>query len=393
VSTQPLTVAWISDFPVEWLPDAPELLLALPRRHPATWQMVLLSEFEKDPSLRLHILLMRWRIPRDLVFQRNGVTFHVLKAPVSLRLGSLFWWDTILLRRSCRAIQPDLVHAWGIEKGAAAIAQRFPYPYVMTVQGLLGWYKQHVPLGKYYWLMERFERATLPRAPVVTTESSFAVKFLKERYPHLRVHQAEHAPNHVFRAVQRKPQTRPLLSFCVSGVDHRKGSDILLKSLDQLRHEVPFKLTIIAGPDTPYVSQLRASVSDALWQQIEFRRHIPPSEVAAQLAKATLVLLPTRVDTSPNSVKEAVVAGVPVVASEIGGIPDYVFPGKNGLLSPPGDQAAFLQALRQACAHPLFGEGKVDPETHARVRDYLSPERMATNFLGAYRAAVTVPRR
>ena len=46
-----LNVAWISDFPVEWLPDLPEPLRALPRRHPATWEIVLLSQFEKDPAL------------------------------------------------------------------------------------------------------------------------------------------------------------------------------------------------------------------------------------------------------------------------------------------------------------------------------------------------------
>jgi hypothetical protein len=45
-----LTVAWISDFPVEWLPDIPEPLRALPRHHPATWPLVLLSEFEKNQS-------------------------------------------------------------------------------------------------------------------------------------------------------------------------------------------------------------------------------------------------------------------------------------------------------------------------------------------------------
>lgn len=105
-----------------------------------------------------------------------------------------------------------------------------------------------------------------------------------------------------------------------------------------------------------------------------------------------MLLLPTRADTSPNAVKEAVVAGVPVVASSVGGIPDYVVPGKNGLLFAPGDLREFVQTLRAACAHPLLSQGQVDPEALARLRAYLSPEQMAKNFLRAYDVALEMNR-
>src|SRR6266702_4620245 len=147
---KPLTVAWISDFPVEWLPEVPEPLRGLPRRHPATWQMVLLSEFEQNPALRVHVILLRRRIGADLTFERKGVVFHVLKAPAWIRLASLFWADTLLIRRVCERIKPNLVHAWGIEKAAALIASRLDHPYLVTVQGLFAWYKQVVPLPAYY---------------------------------------------------------------------------------------------------------------------------------------------------------------------------------------------------------------------------------------------------
>src|SRR5213593_2442085 len=94
---KPLTVAWISDFPVEWMPDLPEPLRALPRRHPATWEMVLLAEFEKDPTLRVHVVALRHRIERDFSFERNGTVYHILKAPVSLRVASVFLLDTFLI--------------------------------------------------------------------------------------------------------------------------------------------------------------------------------------------------------------------------------------------------------------------------------------------------------
>jgi glycosyltransferase involved in cell wall biosynthesis len=389
-----LIVAWISDFPVEWLPNLPEPLRALPRRHPATWEIVLLSEFEKDPALRVHVILLRRRIQGDFSFERNGTVFHILKAPPIWRVGTLFWLDTFLIRRVCRKIQPDLIHAWGIETGAALIAHRLGYPYVMTVQGLFAWYKEKVPLSFYYWFVERLERISLPRAPVVTTEATFAVQFLKERYPRLRcVQQAEHAPNPAFSQLTRRPQINPIHFISIGTVGFPKGSDLLFKALDQLAVEIPFKLTVISGPNKQYLESLRCTVSEALWQRVEFKHHILPHEVASELASSTMLLLPTRADTSPNAVKEAVVAGVPIVASRVGGIPDYVFPGKNGLLFPPGDLPEFIAAIRSACVHPLFSRGLVETETLAQTRAYLSPERMAKHFLAAYEAALATAKK
>jgi glycosyltransferase involved in cell wall biosynthesis len=311
-----------------------------------------------------------------------------LRAAPWLRVGSVFWLDTLLLRRACRRLNPDLVHAWGMEKGAPLIAHRMGYPYVITVQGLYGWYKERVPLSRYDAFIERLERRCLPRAPVVTTESAFAVQYLKERYPTLRIQQAEHAPNRVFREVQRRPQTAPLHFISIGTAGHRKGTDLLFKALDELTPTLDFKLTVISSGDPHYFEALRPTVSDALWKRTELKHFIPPSALARELETPTMLLMPTRVDTSPNAVKEAVVAGLPVVASSVGGIPDYVVHGKNGLLFPPGDLAQFKSALQAACAHPLFSQGRVEAETLAQKREYLSPEAMARNFWQAYRMAL-----
>ena len=76
----PRTVAWFSYFPVEWLPDAPPEVRALPRMHPASWQRVLLGALEKEhPDLRLHILVLRKQFPRSSSFRIRNVTFHLLR--------------------------------------------------------------------------------------------------------------------------------------------------------------------------------------------------------------------------------------------------------------------------------------------------------------------------
>ena len=102
------------------------------------------------------------------------------------------------------------------------------------------------------------------------------------------------------------------------------------------------------------------------------------------MSEATMLILPTRADTSPNAVKEAVVAGLPVIASDVGGIPDYVTPGENGFLFPSENLDEFHRMLRVACQHELFSQGQVDSASLQRTRTYLSPAHMEQRFFKIY---------
>ena len=389
MAEKPLTVAWFSYFPIEWLPDLPEPLRNLPRQHPATWQSVLLDQLEKLPHLRLHILALRKQFPNNFRFQRGNVTFHCLKTVGGLRAPSFYWLDTWLIQRALQPIQPDLVHAWGTEHGAALVASRLKYPAVVTMQGLMNWLTELMPVSHYVRFAALLEGWSLRRASVVTAESNFAVQYLHRHYPRLELHQVEHAPNPLFHQVARRPQLRPLRFVFVGSFSQGKGADILLRALDQLVSDLNFELRVIGSVDAGFLASFKAELSPALWERAGFRDNLTSREVSDELSTATMLLYPTRADNSPNAVKEAVVAGVPVVASAIGGIVDYVIPGGNGLLSPAGDLRGFVQAIQQACAHPQFGQGLVDLDTLHKMRAYLSPEQMGQRFLGVYRRVLS----
>ncbi len=382
----PLTIAWISDFPVEWLPDVPESLRQLPRRHPAMWELVLLGELQNNPALRLHILVLRSGIERSFAFERNNVTFHIIKYRGGTRASSFYWVDTWLLRKALESIQPHIVHAWGNEKGAGLVASRCPFPFLITIQGLFNWYREHIPMPFHDKISVLAERVSLSKAVHVTVESKFSVRFVQQRWPQLRVHQIEHAPNELFHHIDRQPDSQPIQFVTTGTICRRKGSDLLLRALHELMSELPFRLVVIGDPDESFLEPWRKTLSPELWQRVEFKGHLQPAAVAEELRTATMMLFPTRVDNSPNAVKEAVVAGVPVVASDVGGIPDYVIPGKNGVLFKSGDLGEFIQAIRLACRHPLFRCGRVTPESLAASREYLSPKRMGERFLEAYQA-------
>ena len=70
------------------------------------------------------------------------------------------------------------------------------------------------------------------------------------------------------------------------------------------------------------------------------------------LAQVDLLVIPSRCfETYSLAAREALLAGVPVVASGLGALPEVIEDGVNGYLVPPGDVAALSQALGQAVAH------------------------------------------
>lgn len=379
-----MRVAWISEYPVEWMQEAPENIRKLPKHHPATWLRVLSEEFNTRDNIELHVIALRNTVESDSSFKLGKVHFHVVRVPKLARAASFFWTDTWVIRRALKRIQPDLLHAWGSERGASLVASRLNYPYLVSVQGLLTWYRELIPYGIYDHFSTEAEEIALRRARVITTECRFASHYLRARYPQAEVIQAEHAPNWHFHQVARQPRVEPPRLVFIGTPGHRKGTDLLLKALNEMVSEFAFELTIIGG-GADFIRDMTPPLKPDFLGRIRVIPGLSPEGVAQELSAATILVLPTRADTSPNAVKEAVVAGVPVVASAIGGILDYVEPGLNGLRFEAGNLSALVASLRTALGHHKFSVGEVDPQCLRRMRSYLSPSQMADNFLTAYR--------
>ena len=382
-----MRVAWLPYFPVEWLPDLPAELQGLARQHPATWQRVLWDEFKSLPNLRLDIVVPRGNFVRSHTFEREGTRFHCIRTPKGLRAASFYWLDTWLIAKTLRQIRPDVVHAWGTEFAGAAIAGRLHYPTLVTMQGILTWYGSVFPLNRHQKLSRFLEPASLRRAKIATCESSFGMEYLRERYPHLKLLQIEHAPSPIFSAIQRRPQIQPARILCVGSFLEWKGADVVMKALNGLVSKFPFQLLWIGSKNRALEETLRAQTSSELWSRISFKHDIPPAEIARELGTATLFVHAARADNSPNSVKEAAVAGVPVVATNTGGIPDYIFPGKNGYLFKSGDAEDCRNQIGKALTHHDFSRGEVAAETLGKVRKYLSATTMAEKFYDGYKIA------
>lgn len=130
-----------------------------------------------------------------------------------------------------------------------------------------------------------------------------------------------------------------------------KGVRVLLAALDSLRARPDWRMVMIGdGPDR---AALEAEVARLnLTDRIDFRGYQSQDAVAQALKESDLFVLPSFAEGVPVVLMEAMAAGVPVLTTQIAGIPELVTQGQSGWLVPPGDEAALAQAMTEALDHP-----------------------------------------
>ncbi len=132
-----------------------------------------------------------------------------------------------------------------------------------------------------------------------------------------------------------------------------KGLQHLLAAVALLPEEWRRRTRVCLCGQGPFEGELRRQAQAAgLEQQVEFAGLVPYADVPARLREADVFVLPSLREGMPLAVLEAMASGVPVVASTVGGIPDVVRDGANGVLVPPGDPGALRDAIARLAADP-----------------------------------------
>ncbi|MBI5511327.1 MAG: glycosyltransferase [Deltaproteobacteria bacterium] len=126
-----------------------------------------------------------------------------------------------------------------------------------------------------------------------------------------------------------------------------KGHDLLLSAFAELCERLPaaeLRLLLIgAGSALPALRRLAARLE--IRDRVTFYGALPRPEVSNHLAEARLYVLPSRAEAAPLSLLEAMAAGLPCIATAVGGVPEILTHAENGWLVPPEDPEALAAAM------------------------------------------------
>jgi glycosyltransferase involved in cell wall biosynthesis len=218
---------------------------------------------------------------------------------------------------------------------------------------------------------------------VVANSAAAAAQLVREGVPARKVRLI---PNGVDTArFAATAPARPIRRVVmVANLRAEKGHDVLIDAAPQILTACPDAEFVLAG-DGPQREALAARAqSRGVADRVRFLGQC--RDVPELLAGADLFVLPSRSEALPNAVIEAMAAGLPVVASAVGGIPELITQDATGVLVPAGDASRLAGAVIDLMEHPehAFQMGRAAREFVTREFGFLRlVSRVEDLYLGA----------
>jgi glycosyltransferase involved in cell wall biosynthesis len=253
--------------------------------------------------------------------------------------------------RELRRVQPDIVAAHSAKAGLLGriAAAALGYPAVFTPHGWSIGDRISRSKGIFFRYIERAASAFSSRiVNVCNYEVDLAVSTGVAKAPKLvMVHNGLPDVDDDLRA---NPSTDPPRLVMVARMAEPKDHATLLSALSRLQY-LPWTLELVGGGPLEATLKQQA-VELGISDRVDFLGHI--ADPSARLRSAQIFVLASRSEAFPYSILEAMRAGLPVIASRVGGIPEAVEHGGNGLLTPPRDVDALERVLSQVLSAPTL---------------------------------------
>jgi len=288
------------------------------------------------------------------------------------------------LRRAADAFRPDVLHVQCFGPNGAyatALSRITGIPLVITLQGET--VMDDTDIFEVSTVLRASLRAGIKRAAAVTACSAFTLADAEDRFglapgrglviPNGVALEAEGAkdeasdPPAPFHPVPGDPD-RPYI-LALGRVVEKKGFDLLVSAYAAMAADQRTADLVVAGSGPALEGLERMASELGVGDRVHFVGRLSRRDVASAMSGATVFVMPSRLEPFGIVVLEAWRAGVPVVATNRGGAPEFVDDGRTGVLVDPFD----TQALAAALGGLLADDARrlaIGQAGHERVRAY-----------------------
>jgi len=230
-------------------------------------------------------------------------------------------------------------------------------------------------------------RSLVDAARVIVTETDFAEKFLRERFPEHadRIHRIYNGLTIAGFRRANFSSASPLIVAVGRLIDKKRFADLIRACGLLMERGRSFRCEIIG--EGPLEKELHQQIHDLdLQNYVKLLGPKPQHEIAEHLAMGTVFVLPSVIDASggmdnlPTVIMEAMATGLPVISTPIGGIPEMVVQNETGVLVPAGDSSALASAIERVIADLSLAR-RLGENGYKRANELFSIEKNVRELL------------
>ncbi len=206
------------------------------------------------------------------------------------------------------------------------------------------------------WLLQKSRRLhycrILARASAVIVHARVVAQYIK----HGNLHLVPYGLDLASLAPQRDTRREPIL-LLVGRDCLRKGLPVILKALGRINQRFPEARLVVIGDEFWHTRLWAKLLSRGL--PVEFLPGMPFKKVVGWYNRSSVLVLPSYIESFGLTILEAMAAGLPVVASAVGGITEQIVSGENGFLIRPGDSQDLAEKVIRVLEDKDLREGFV----------------------------------
>ena len=290
--------------------------------------LISFQKYEID-CVHLHFIKPpKYLIIQNVEYANAGMTSFVRK------FGYIFCLNRV--RKLINALSPDLLHAhWATSYGLAGAISGY-HPYIISTWGI-----DVIGSSRESWIMKKILEYNLSKADVITATSQMLAKeTAKYEYTGKTIH---HIPFGVdvtlFRTTPGTKAKNPVCIGTVKALEEKYGIEFLIRAFAKVKVVEPNTRLLIVGEGSLRDKLIELSTELGIADSVEFAGRVPNKEVIKYFHEIDIFVVPSvsKSETFGVAAVEASACSIPVIASNIGGLPEVVLDGKTGILFPPSN--------------------------------------------------------
>ena len=272
----------------------------------------------------------------------DGIKIHYIRTPNFLiisqitklwrKIGYLFSIGRV--RKLIFSIEPDILHAhWSTSYGLLAAVSGF-HPLIIST-----WGRDIIDSPRESWILKKIVKYNLSKADVITATS---LMLKKETQQYVQVGQkVHHIPFGIdtenFSVNSEMKDNNTIYIGTVKSLEEKYGISYLIQAFAQVKMQITNVELIIVGVGSLFNKLVKLAESLGINNSITFAGKVENDEVVHYLHKMDIFVVPSISESETFGVAavEASACGLPVIASNIGGLPEVIIDGKTGFLIDP----------------------------------------------------------
>jgi glycosyltransferase involved in cell wall biosynthesis len=285
----------------------------------------------------------------------------------------------------------DIIHIHGNEHQFEVACRDIDIPKLISIQGIISEYLKHYKPSGFQlagWLLSRwYELRNYNTINYYSCRTHWDQSIVKQYNPKAKIFEIWEMIRSEFFIEDTLPKGDNVLF--IGGTQKIKGFDIALQSFALVKDKLKGKLLIGGNVSTKKLVKIiqDQNLNIHLERDIEILGFLDANGIIKAAKRSFCFLHPTLIDNSPNSVCEAQVLGLPVIAADVGGVSSLIEHGKTGLLTDHNPAFIADQMLKLYEDHGLWSKISAQSRTIARVRH--DPDQIVEETIKMYQQIIT----